>query len=278
MNFFSRNYLIRSPVASREFSKPHQPQKNCNMELWKGKVAVVTGASSGIGAAIAKDLCRHGMIVVGLARRLDRLQDLQKEIVSQNDSSVFHPLKCDLTSEAEIQAAFDYVTRTLGGVDFLVNNAGTNNHSLLLNAEMEDLRRVIELNLVSVISCTKKAFQSMSERDVPGYIINISSVSGHSVTLADEDPMINNVYAPTKYAVRALNQVLRHELNFMKKDKIRVSNVSPGLVRTELTQYVRDRAIMEAEDISNAVVYLLGTEPRVQVEDFIIRPKGDRFV
>lgn len=248
------------------------------MDLWKGKVAIVTGASAGIGAAIAKDLCRHGMIVVGMARRLDRLQDLQKEIQSENQNSVFHPFKCDLTSETEIQAAFDYVTKTLGGVDVLINNAGTNDHVHLLKAEMEDLRRVIELNLISVISCTKKAFQSMSERDVPGYIINISSVSGYSVTLADGDPFINNVYAPTKYAVRALNHVLRHELNFMKKDKIRVSNVSPGLVRTELTQYVENRAIMEAKDISDAVVYLLGTDPRVQVEDFIIRPKGDTFV
>lgn len=247
------------------------------MEQWKGKVAVVTGASSGIGASIAKELCRHGVIVVGMARRLDRLLEMKKDISAEKEGSTFHPVKCDLTKENDIKIAFEYVVNSLGGVDILINNAGVGKSLMTLEGDLDKLKQVIDLNLIGVVSCTKKAFKSMSDRDVPGYIINISSVAGYSVPVIPGHPPLINVYSSTKFGVRALNTVLRHELNFLKKNKIRISNISPGLVKSELTGELAGFPILESQDISDVVVFLLGTNPRVQVEDVIIRPTGESF-
>lgn len=255
-----------------------EPQQVTEMEQWKGKVAVVTGASSGIGVQIAKELCRHGVIVVGMARRLDRLDQLKKEIVAEKRTATFHSVKCDLTVEAEIQRAFENVVKNLGGIDILVNNAGAVKHATTLEGDLNDLKKTVDLNFVGVLSCTKKAYKSMSDRDAPGYIINISSVAGYSViTLPGMEPT-TNVYSCTKFALRALITVLRHEINFMKKNKIRISNVSPGLVKSEMTDFLEGKLpSLEAEDISDVVIYLLATNPRVQIEDVIIRPTGEIF-
>lgn len=256
------------------------------MEQWKGKVAVVTGASAGIGEAICKDLCQHGVIVVGLARRLDRLEQLKQCIVKDNKMAVFHPVKCDLIEESDIQKAFEYVCKNLGGVDILVNNAGIVSFESFLDPDnLASLKRIIDTNLVGLVSCTKKAFQSMSDRDTPGYIINVSSVAGHSVpTMPGIKPMMN-VYPSSKYALTALITVLRHELNYLKKNKIRVSNISPGAVRTEIfgagggsiEMLGNETPMLESKDVSNAILYMLGTNPRVQIEDVIIRPTGEMF-
>lgn len=251
------------------------------MEQWKGKVAVVTGASSGIGEAICKDLCKHGVIVVGMARRVERLEKLKQTIQETKKDAQFFGVKCDITQESDIKTAFEYVVKTLGGVDILVNNAGVVKQTLFLAEDnLDELKTVIDTNLMGLISCTKKAYKSMDDRDVPGYIINISSIAGHTVPNL---PGMMNVYPSSKHAVTALNTVLRHELNFLKKNKIRVSNVSPGGVRTEIIEgngLDKDNLppgvlLLEAEDVSETVLYLLGTSPRVQVEDVIIRPVGE---
>lgn len=262
--------LLRTSTHGIIFALP-------KMEQWKGKVAVVTGASSGIGASIAKEIALQGVIVVGLARRLDRLNELKKEILAIKSDAVFHSVKCDLVQESEIKTAFEYIEKTLGGVDILINNAGVHKDMMTLDGDLDALKQVIDINLVGVISCTKKAFKSMSDRDVPGYIITISSVAGHSVVSLPGYPPLTNVYSSTKFGVRALNTALRHELNHLKKNNIRISLISPGLVKSEMTEDYTGLAILEEKDISDAVLYLLGTNPRVQVEDVIIRPTGELF-
>lgn len=252
------------------------------MDLWKGKVAVVTGASAGIGVAICKDLCQHGVIVVGLARRLDRMEALKQEIQEMKKDAKFFAVQCDLTSEDDIKTAFDYVQSKLGGVDILINNAGIVQLGFVLSSEdnLDRLRKIMDTNFISVVSCTKKAFKSMSDRDVAGYIINISSVAGHYVP---NFPGLMNVYPSSKHAVAALVQVMRHELNYMKKNKIRVSNISPGGVKTEISASAGIKMdaskmpehILEAEDVSDMVIHLLGSNPRVQVEDVIMRAAGE---
>lgn len=238
------------------------------MELWKGKVALVTGASSGVGAAISKDLCRHNVIVVGMAKRLDRLEALKNEILETKRDSQFIPVQCDLTLEEEIRTAFEYITAKFGGVDILVNNAETSQETMVLQEDnLDRLKSVINTNLIAMISCTKKAFKSMSVRDVPGYIINISSAAGYVVP---NMPSVMNVYPSSKFAVRALNTVLRHELNYLKKNKIRISNVSPGVVAKEIVNEDHPYQLLP-EDVADVVMYFLASDPRVQVEDVIIR-------
>lgn len=245
-------------------------------------MAIVTGASAGIGSAICKDLCKHHIKVVGLARRLDRLEQLQKEILEANPSAQFYPVKCDLTSEEDIAAAFAYVIDTHGGVDILVNNAGVAEYkSVLEDLDLEQIHRIIDTNFVATVSCIKKAHQSMVKRNGYGYIINISSVLGHFVRNIPGSKPIMNVYGPMKYALTALNQVIRSELFYNKQDKIRISNISPGAVKTEIYQagglnteskaFGGNLAFMDPEDVSDVVVYFLGTKPTVQVEDILIR-------
>lgn len=253
------------------------------MELWENKVVIVTGASSGIGATLCRDLCKHRLIVVGLARRLDRLEQLQNEIKSAQVDAKIHIRSCDLTSEEDIQSAFEYVLKNFGGVNILINNAGIfHNGTLLGDDNMTGLRRVVETNLMAVLSCTKRAFKSMVDREEPGYIINISSTAGHFVPTLSEP--ITNIYPGTKHALNALVQVLRHELNYLKKNQIRVTNISPGCVKTEIAvaaglplEGFANLPLLEPSDVSDSVLYVLGTNPRVQIQDIIIRPTGETF-
>lgn len=246
-------------------------------------MAIVTGSSAGIGAAICKDLCQHNVLVVGLARRLEKLEQLKKVILDEKPDAIFQPFKCDLTSEGDIEAAFDYVQKNFGGVDILVNNAGVAEYGCLLeDTDLDRLKKVIDTNLTAVVSCTKKAYNSMVERDVPGYIINISSIRGHTVTAFPGVKPIMNVYAPTKFALTAFNQVIGNELKYLQKTKIRTSNISPGAVRTEIYEvggldlntkaFGQDMSFLEPGDVSEMVINLLKTNPRVQVQDVIIRP------
>lgn len=248
------------------------------MEQWKGKIAVVTGVNSGLGFAIAKDLCRHGVIVVGLDMNTDRAEELQKAIKKLRPSAQCHVLKCNLTKEEDIVEGFDYAIKTYGGVDILINNAGFCRKSAILDeGNLELLKTIIETNVLGVISCTKKAFKSMADRDVPGYIINVSSVGGHVVPYMPNTPGLN-VYSPTKHAVTALGTVLRHELNFFKKPKIRVSNISPGGMLTNIMgseammrSAPMELPLMDPAQVSNAIMYMLSTDPKVQIQDLIIR-------
>lgn len=255
------------------------------MDQWQNKVAIVTGASAGIGAAICKDLCKHKVLVVGLARRIDRLEELQKAIQSDHAEAQFHFRKCDLTQEEDIQAAFEFVTNKFGGVDVLINNAGIfHNSSFFDDDNLLGMKKVIDTNLMALVSCTKKAYKSMVDRDSYGYIVNISSSAGHVVPVVPDKPMMN-VYPATKHAVNALVQTLRHELNYFKRSKIRISNISPGCVKTEIAAAaglpleagLAGLPMLEAEDVSDSVLYLLGTHPRVQIQDIFIRPTGEFF-
>lgn len=254
------------------------------MDLWNNKVTVVTGASAGIGAEICRELCKFNVIVVGLARRVDRLEELQKNIQSTQKDAQFHFYQCDVTKEEDIQRAFEFVLTKFKGVDILINNAGIFHNSSFFDGDnLMGLKKVIETNLVALISCTKKAFACMIERDCPGYIINVSSTSGHVVPVERTKPIVN-VYPATKHALSALVQTLRHELNYLKNKKIRISNISPGCVRTEITvaaglsmDNYSDWPLLETEDISKTVIFMLATDPRVQIQDIIIRPTGELY-
>lgn len=192
------------------------------MERWVGKVAVVTGASAGIGAAIAIDLVKAGMVVVALARRVERVEALSEHIPT-TATGILHPRKCDLTKEDEIIAVFDWIEAELGGVHVLVNNAGVNNQAKLLDENnTAQIREVIDTNIVSVVQCTREVFKSMKRRNVDGHIILINSIGGHSVPYSVGSVESYSIYRPTKYAITAINETLRQELQ-ENKTKIKVS-------------------------------------------------------
>ncbi|XP_055620926.1 farnesol dehydrogenase-like [Toxorhynchites rutilus septentrionalis] len=246
------------------------------MERWAGKVAVVTGASSGIGAATVKELVKAGMVVIGLARRAERVEALKSELGGSARNRL-HAMKCDVSKEEEILRTFQSIEQKFGGVDVLINNAGiTRQTNLIAAGNTNMLREVIDTNVMGLVMCSREAFQSMKKRSVDGHIVHINSIAGHHVP-----PIIPhmNIYPASKFAVTAIAETMRHELR-TEGTKIKVTSISPGVVQTEiLPQEVlsQNMPMLEAVDIANAILYVLGTPPRVQVHELTIKPVGETF-
>lgn len=240
------------------------------MERWQDAVALVTGASSGIGRAIAERLAAEGLRVAALARRRERLESLAAAYPDR-----VLPLVADLRREEKIQAAFAEVRQRWGGVEVLINNAGLGRKSPLATGKTEDWREMLEVNVLALLICTREALSDM-EAAGRGHVVHVSSMSAHRV------PAGSGVYSATKFAVRSLTEGLRLELR-ERQSPIRVSAISPGFVETEFAAvYNRDPAaaaetygrfkVLDSSDVAEALVYMLGAPPHVQVHDVLIRP------
>lgn len=243
-------------------------------------MALVTGASVGIGAVVAKELVRHGMKVVGCARDVEKIQKLAAECQSAGHGGVLVPFKCDLSNEEEILSMFAAIKEQHGGVDVCISNAGLAHPESLLSGKTSGWRNMLDVNVLALCICTREAYQSMKERNVDdGHIININSMSGHRVVPV----AATHFYSSTKYAVTALTESLRQELR-EAKTHIRATSISPGVVETEFAQrlYIDspDKAVatytrfkpLEAIDIANSVTYVLSAPPHVQIGEVQMRP------
>ncbi|XP_056329708.1 dehydrogenase/reductase SDR family member 11-like [Danio aesculapii] len=250
------------------------------MDRWRGRVALVTGASVGIGAAIAKSLVQHGMKVVGCARNVDQIEKLAAECVSSGFSGALFPYKCDLSVEDEVLSMFSWIKTQHKGVDVCINNAGLALPEPLLSGKTSSWRTMMDVNFTALAVCTREAYQSMKERKVDdGHIININGMCGHRV-LHNADL---HFYTATKYAVTALTEGLRQELQ-EAKTQIRATSICPGLVETQLTYRLLSQnpkkaadiyksiECLQADDIANAVVYVLSAPPHVQIGEIQMRP------
>ncbi|XP_051962486.1 dehydrogenase/reductase SDR family member 11-like [Xyrauchen texanus] len=250
------------------------------MDRWKGRVALVTGASVGIGAAIAKSLVQHGMKVVGCARNLQQIEKLATECISGGFSGTLIPYKCDLSEEEQILAMVTWIKAQHQGIDVCINNAGLALPEPILSGKTSGWRTMMDVNVIGLSVCTREAYQSMKERNVDdGHIININSLCGHRVwNVADI-----HFYTATKYAVTALTEGLRQEL-LESKTHIRATSISPGIVETEFTyrlfSHVPGKAAatfksikcLEADDIAIAVMYVLSAPPHVQIGELQMLP------
>jgi len=246
------------------------------MERWRGRVALVTGASVGIGAAICRALVQHGLTVVGCARNHQQIEALAAEL--QGAPGSLTAIHCDLTQSDQIEAMFTTIQQKFGGVDVCVNNAGLNFDGSLLDGDIAKWRTIFEVNVLAVAHCAQLAIRSMKQRDVPeGQVININSMSGHRVV------QNGNVhfYAASKHALTALTEGLRQELAAEKPTKIRVAQISPGMVNTEFSARAHsDMSLapksavpgIDATNISDAVLYVMSAPPDVQIHDILLRP------
>jgi len=185
----------------------------------RNKVAVVTGASSGLGREFAKHLVRHGSRVYGLARRLDRLQSLESEIGSE-----FKPVECNVTDETSVKEAFSGLDR----IDILINNAGLGRYATVDAQTKEDWDLQMDTNLTGVYLCTREVLPLMKTQNKQtgfgGHIIHIASVAG----------LVGNAnlsaYNATKFGLRGFSEATMKEL---RDDGIKVTCVCPGSVATE---------------------------------------------
>ena len=250
------------------------PVTTNNMSPWRDRVALVTGASAGIGAAISKRLLAEGMRVVGCARRVDRVQEMMRS--SDPDGQRSLALSVDLRDLGQITSMFATIREKWGGVDVLINNAGLGHQAPLLSGDPEHWREMLDVNVLALSVCTQEAVKDMRARGDDGYVIHIGSMSGHRV------PGGSGIYSATKYAVRSLTEGLRMELRGLDS-KIRVSALSPGFVETEFAEHYSKSAekaketysrfkVLEAEDMANSVVFMLSTPAHMQVHDMLVRP------
>ncbi len=238
-----------------------------------GKVAVVTGASSGIGEATVRALVAEGAAVVAGARRKERLDGLVEEITSGGGRAI--AVECDITDEEQAHALIQRAHEEFGRIDILVNNAGVMLLSNVGKGLSDQWRTMFEVNVLGLLYATDAAIRVMKEQS-SGHLVNISSVAGRKVTRTS-----NGVYAGTKFAVNAISEGLRQELI---EDNIRVTIVEPGAVATELPDHITDEDAREslsglmklerlqAEDIARAIAYAVTQPERVSVNEILIRP------
>ncbi|KAJ8943907.1 hypothetical protein NQ318_019515 [Aromia moschata] len=246
-----------------------------SMDRWIGKVAVVTGASSGIGVAIAEQLVEHGLKVVALARRKVRMDVLAVKLIGKKGK--LYPIKTDITKEEDILNAFQWIKENLGPVHILVNNAGAGTPSTLIDGDTETWKTILQVNVMGLCMATREAIKDMKANNVDGHIIHINSILGHQVWPL---PTLS-VYPASKFAVTALAETLRLELNSLKS-KIKITNLSPGAVDTEMVpsefkKLIRGdpNLILEPDQIADGVIYALSTPSHVQIQELTIRPIHD---
>jgi len=249
------------------------------MERWSGRVALVTGASAGIGAAITKVLLEAGMKVVGCARRIELIE----EFASEWDSlpGKLFPYKCDLESEQDIVTMFKWIAdnKDLGKIDVCINNAGMSTSETLLEGKYENWKKMMSINVIALCLCTKLSIESMQANNInDGHIVMISSMSGHRVPPSPS----TRFYSATKFAVNGLIEGWRQSVRELKS-QIRISGLSPGLVETEFSEAMtgdKDKAkklyesisCLQAVDMAESVKFILSAPPHVQIHDILVRP------
>lgn len=247
------------------------------MQKLKDKVAIVTGASSGIGAATARALAAAGARVVLVGRRLDRLQALSKEINAAGGQS--HAAACDVTKPAEVDALFADVKAKHGPVSVLVNNAGVMLLGRFERGLADEWRQMQVLNVDALLYASYKAIDQMKTND-GGVLVHVSSTAGRGPRL------LNGAYAATKAAVLAAAESMRQELI---QHNIRISTIIPGAVSTDLADHVTDEEAksalsgllkmkrLEPEDVANAIVFAAEQPPYVSINEILIRPTQQPF-
>lgn len=236
------------------------------MQDLTGKVAVITGASSGIGEVTARLLVEEGVSVVLAARRKERIDALVEEL---GDAAI--AITADVADQQQVGALFDEVRERFGGLDLLFNNAGVGINGAFADSKAEDWKTQVDANLYGVFNCTHAAIPLLKGRE-GAMISSVSSVGGRYGIAGW------SVYNATKFAVVGFHDALRKELG---PEGIRVSVIEPGAVWTEWGHNVPEEAMRErretvdaltAEDVAQALVYSFAQHPRVLVEEILIRP------
>lgn len=247
-----------------------------HLERWRGRNALVTGASSGIGDAIARALAGIGMRVAVTARREDRLEALAAELRVQGAEV----LVCagDAAKDSDVRGCFERIRAEWGGIDVLVNNAGTGMMSTLIEGSAEEWRDTLNINVAAPALFAQEALADMESRE-EAQIINVSSIYAHR----DQVPNFS-FYQASKFAIRALTNTLRAELA-AKGTRVRIGMISPGMTATEFRgrasrgafsyeSYFEKFEPLLPEDVAQAALYMLATRPQVQVQDILLSPLG----
>ena len=238
-----------------------------------GKVALVTGASSGIGAATAKALAAEGASVALAARRTDRLNTLEDDI--GNAGGEAFSVTADITESADVEKMVRATREAYGHLDILINNAGIMLPAPVERADLDDWRRMVSVNLLGTMNATRVALPALREGE-GGHVVNLSSDARRSASAEF------SAYAATKAGVRAFSDSLRKEV---ADDNVRVTVLEPGVTNTELPAHITDTAMkddveglvesmttLESEDVAEAIRYAVTRPPHIDIEELLVRP------
>ncbi|MDF1503738.1 SDR family oxidoreductase [Roseisolibacter sp. H3M3-2] len=242
-----------------------------------GKVVVVTGASSGLGAAAARALAARGAVVVLGARRVDRLEALVAELTAAGGRASARAT--DVTDAAQVRALVEAAVEAHGRLDVIVNNAGLMPQSPLERLRVDEWDRMVDVNIKGVLYGIAAALPHMT-RQRSGHVVNVSSVAGHKIRAGGA------VYAATKHAVRVIAEGLRQEV---KAYGIRTTIISPGVVDTELPQSASepdvaatlrkmyDDLAIPPDAFARALLFALEQPDDVDVNEILFRPTRQEF-
>jgi NADP-dependent 3-hydroxy acid dehydrogenase YdfG len=239
-----------------------------------GKVAAITGASSGIGEATALALAAEGATVSLAARRKDRLDELAALIGSQGGRAL--AIEADVSDEAQANVFVNRTNEELGGVDILVNNAGVMLLGPVAGAPTEQWRRMLDVNLAGLLYCTHAALPIMGSAG-HGDIVNVASVAGRIASMGSA------VYNMTKWGVVGFSEALRQECS---RANVRVTAIEPGWVDTELQGHNEHPAVVEGmnklinaidkllepDDVARAILFAVSQPEHVSINEMLIRP------
>ncbi|HGZ4870583.1 TPA: SDR family oxidoreductase [Staphylococcus aureus] len=230
------------------------------MTVLTDKVAVVTGAGSGIGEAIATLLHEEGAKVVLAGRNKEKLQNVANQL-SQDSVKV---VPTDVTNKEEVDELIKIAQQTFGGLDIVINSAGQMLSSKITDYQVDEWDSMIDVNIKGTLYTAQAALPTMLEQS-SGHLINIASISGFEVTKS------STIYSATKAAVHTITQGLEKEL---AKTGVKVTSISPGMVDTAITAAYNptDRKKFEPQDIAEAVLYALTQPKHVNVNEITVRP------
>ena len=243
----------------------------------QGTVALVTGASSGIGAATASALAAEGAAVAILGRRRDRLEELAGKIRAGGGTA--YVVEADITEQRQAAAAVESVVASLGRLDTVVNNAGTMGVGQVVDSPLEEWERMVEINVRGLLYVTHAAVPHLlrAAADSPRKVADLVNISSTAGRVARPGTAVYNL---TKFGVNGFTEALRQEV---VQQRVRVSVVEPGTVDTELSSHLRDGArqaierqvqgmeLLRPEDIADAVSYIVTRDRRVAVNEILVR-------
>lgn len=240
----------------------------------QSKIALITGASSGIGAGTAKVLAANGFKVGIAARRIDKLNELKNEITLSGGEAF--AIQMDVTDPESVKRGVEELVAAYGTIDILVNNAGLMPLSDIESLKVDEWNQMIDVNIKGVLNSTAAVLPYLKEQN-SGHIINMSSIAGRKVFKG------LSIYCATKFAIAAFSDGLRMEL--APKFKIRVTNIQPGAVATELYDHISDAkyrddmeqlakqmTFLTGEDIGNSILYAVSQPAHVNVSEVFVLP------
>lgn len=252
------------------------------MNRWENKAAIVTGAASGIGNAIATELLKRKVNVLALDVNAAKLSAASDEWKRLRNCGKFYIKRCDTTNEQDLDEAFSFVDKEWNGPNILVNAAGIFYSSRIIDSNRETLERLLNVNVLGTTLCIIRAVSLMRQRNVEGHIFNINSVVGHYIPFKSLSNAHGydglHLYPASKHATVALTESVRRELVAVETP-IRITSISPGFVKTNLIHIPPDSGItldrypmIEPVDIADGVMYALSTRPEVTITEMKIQP------